>query len=149
MYKNILVPLDGSEESEKVLPVVQDLLSPGGRVTLLHVIPPGKPVTVGDRVLLASEQEESERSQAMAYLNGLAGASGGSREQWTCEVLVSKAVVETVVDYANRAAVDLVVMYTRDRKGLSRLVKGSVARGVQRGASTEVQVVRPSEFTSI
>ena len=39
-------------------------------------------------------------------------------------------------------------MYTHDRKGLDRLVNGSVAREVQRIASTEVKVFTPSELAA-
>ena len=47
MYNKILVPLDLSEESEGVLPLVVDLLNPGGEGILLHVIPPGHARSIG------------------------------------------------------------------------------------------------------
>ena len=40
MYQKILVPLDGSEDSEQVLPVVQDVLTLGGEVLLIKIVQP-------------------------------------------------------------------------------------------------------------
>jgi nucleotide-binding universal stress UspA family protein len=40
MYGKVLVPLDGSTESEKVLNSIEDLVDPEGEVVLLKVIPP-------------------------------------------------------------------------------------------------------------
>ncbi|MFQ6027988.1 MAG: universal stress protein [Dehalococcoidia bacterium] len=141
MYQNILVPLDGFKESEAVLPMMQDLLGPDGRVLLLHVIPPGRALHAGGRILMASEQEEGERARALAYLRGLARRPGRLPSQWDCEVMVSKRVASAIVDCAARENVDLIVMYTHDRKGLARLLRGSVAETVQQKAAAEVRVV--------
>jgi hypothetical protein len=37
-------------------------------------------------------------------------------------------------------------MYTHDRKGLAKLIKGSIAEKVQRRAPIEVKVFRPQEL---
>jgi len=44
---------------------------------------------------------------------------------------------------------DLIAMYTHDRKGLARLVKGSIAAKVERGAPTEVRVFKPTELADV
>ena len=42
MYRRILIPLDGSKESEGVFALIRGELAPDGEVVLLQVIPPAK-----------------------------------------------------------------------------------------------------------
>lgn len=44
---------------------------------------------------------------------------------------------------------DLIAMSTRDRKGLTRLVKGSIAAKVERKAPTEVRVFEPTKLADV
>ena len=50
--------LDRSWESEGVLDKVLELTAPEGEATLLSIIPPGRTRSLGEIVLLASQQEE-------------------------------------------------------------------------------------------
>jgi nucleotide-binding universal stress UspA family protein len=49
---------------------------------------------------------------------------------------------ETIIDYAHREPIDLIVMATHGRSGLQRWVYGSVADKVLRGADVPVLLVR-------
>ena len=51
MYEKILVPLDQSMESQDVLPLVQELLTPEGETILLHIIPPARTTLLGESVM--------------------------------------------------------------------------------------------------
>jgi len=148
MYRKVLVPLDESKEAEKVLPIVQSVLAPEGEVTLLHVIPPSQTqmMVVGEHHILGTELEEAERSKALSYLKFVVHQLGVNPEQWHCQVEVSKAVAKAIVDLAIREEVDLIAMYTHDRKGLAKLIKGSIAEKVQKKAPIEVQVFKPQEL---
>ena len=148
MYNKVLVPLDLSQESEGVLPLVVDLLKPGGEGMLLHVIPPGHAKSMGEFVQLASQVEEEAREKAMAYLRRLAGQFGDDSRHWSCAVSVSGSLPDEIVSFALRESVDLIAMYTHDRKGLAKLVKGSVADKVQKKASVDVKLFRPRELVA-
>ncbi len=148
MSQKILVPLDGSAEAEGVLRLVRDLMTPESEVILFQVIPPGKSQKMGELVLLGSEQEEAKRGEAMAYLRRVINQLGEAAGRWRCEVAVSASVAEGIVDFAVREGVDLIGMYTHDRKGLAKLIRGSIAEKVQRRAPIEVQVFRPSELVA-
>jgi CRP-like cAMP-binding protein len=54
-------------------------------------------------------------------------------------------VAKAITEFATNEDVDLIAMYTHDRKGLARLIRGSIAEKVQRRAPIEVQVFRPPE----
>ena len=146
MYQNVLVPLDRSVESEGILDVVPELVSEGGQATLLTVIPPGRTKSLGELVVLGTQQEEEDRSRALAYLNRISNRLRESSVSASTAVVVNDSVPAAIVAYANRNAVDLISMFTHDRRGLARLVKGSVAREVERRAVMPVRVFRPEDL---
>ena len=148
MYQNVLVPLDRSAESEGVLDVVPQLVNEDGTATLLTVIPTGRTRSMGELVILGSQQEEEDRSRALAYLNRIANRLKESTVQATTAVVVNDSVPAAIVSYANRNSVDLISMFTHDRRGLARLVKGSVAREVERRAVMPVRVFRPEDLNT-
>jgi nucleotide-binding universal stress UspA family protein len=65
MFKRILVPLDGSELAEKVLPQVQDLAkSQDAQVTLMTAGDlPGATGLIGSEILKQAEADEKETSE--------------------------------------------------------------------------------------
>ena len=148
MYQNVLVPLDRSVESEGVLDVLPDLVNSDGQATLLSVIPPGRTRSLGELVVLGTQQEEEDRARAMAYLGRIANRLRESSVESSTAVVVHDSVASAIVAYANRNSVDLISMFTHDRKGLAKLVKGSVAREVERRAVMPVRVFRPEDLAA-
>ena len=150
MYQKVLVPLDGSKESAKVIGSIQDLLGPQSEVILLKVIPPMSGKRVGRMIMPAKEREETERAREMVFLRDLVSHRfGDQRDRFRCEVVVSKSVAEGITSLAVQEGVDLIAMYTHDRRGLARLIKGSIAAKVERGSPTEVRVFRPRELAEV
>ena len=142
-YKHILVPLDGSQLAELALEDALALaaLSEAG-VTLLRVIPPMDEVIIaGEHTIVLDEQREIKQEQAETYL-----ASVCQRKE--CRNLNMQTVTEfgpigeTIIDYAREHPVDLIVMATHGRSGLSRWFMGSVADKVIHGANQPVLLVR-------
>ena len=149
MYQKVLIPLDGSKEAEEVFPLVQNEIAQDGEVILVQVIPPARTQKVGEHIILASQQEEADRSEAMAYLRSLARQQDWAADNWRLEVEVANTVADGIVRLADRQGVDLVAMYTHDRKLLARHVKRSIAREVQRRCSTEVRVFGTRELQEL
>lgn len=148
MYQHVLVPLDRSAESEGILDTVPTLVNADGKATLLTIIPPGRTRSMGELVILGSQQEEEDRSRALAYLNRVANRLRESSVEATTAVVVNDSVPAAIVGFANRNSVDLISMFTHDRRGLARLVKGSVAREVERRAVMPVRVFRPEDVAT-
>ena len=143
MYQKVLVPLDESRESAQALALIKGEVAPGGEIILLRVIPPGKSVTVGRHFILGSFLEEADRREAEGYLQSIARREVRNSAAWRVEVVVSKSVAEGIVNFAQREKVDLIAMYTNDRRFLARMFKGSVAREVQRIGFTKVLALGP------
>lgn len=131
MYRKILVPLDRSKEAEGVLRFVPELLAPEGEVILLHVINP----------LRATDN-------AKEYLRGIAKGMGALSPRCHSQVATSDAIAEAICAVAKREEADLIVMYTHDRKGLAKMLKGSVTEKVQHKLAIEVRVIRPRELVA-
>ena len=149
MYRRILVALDrAKEECEGALVMANDLLGPGGEGILLHIIPPGVPITVGLFIVTANHVEEDERARTMRYLGPLADQLNQASARWRCEVAVSGSVAKGIVDFAVSENVDLIVMHTHDGKGLSKSLKGGVAETVQQRSPIEVRVLQPRELVA-
>jgi len=153
MYKKIMVPLDGSELAECVLPHVDAFISgcQVGSIVFVRVIDPtplavrGSYVTSKedlDRLEASSKRVEDERkSAAEQYLKQIAGRVQTDRVEIKTEVVVGK-VADSLVDYAEDNQIDLILIATHGRSGVSRWVRGSIADRVLRAAKVPVLMVR-------
>ena len=149
MYQMVLVPLDDSENSRSVVKALSGLVAEDGEVILLNVISPGRTMSTGSFSVLASQQEEEERTRAMVHLNRLSGELSGASIKSSCAVVVSKSVAECIANFASQEGVDLIAMYTHGRTGLAKLLKGSVTAEVKKRSSVEVLGFEASELAEI
>lgn len=147
MARKVLIPLDGSSESEEVIPLVKDELTDNDELLLIQVIPPGRTQTVGAHVILGSQVEEGDRAQARRYLQDVMRRESDGSGVWSSEVVVSNSVAEGITLAASQQSADMIAMYTHDRNLLGRMIKGSIAREVQRTASTEVRILGPRQIS--
>jgi nucleotide-binding universal stress UspA family protein len=118
--------------AEVVLRHVEELVArPDGRVLLLRVVDPGAPIGAVESAYAALRKREMEQAthEARAYLAGL---QGQFREKGieTQALVAYGRVVDTILDTANSENVDLIVVASHGRSGLSRVVYGSVAAGL-------------------
>jgi nucleotide-binding universal stress UspA family protein len=141
IIKNFLVPTDFSESADAALRVAADLarLHHAG-VTLLHVHEPATFELPDGLVQSASSQlgrvfddynERLSRGEAFLRSHGVQRAETRA---------VSGEVVDEIIKYSSEF--DSVVLGTHGRKGLERLVMGSVAQKVLERATCTVIVVR-------
>lgn len=148
--RKILVPLDGSRLAEQILPHARTLARVDhGALTLLHVATPQwTPVSVLPFVYAAESApiaaaETDFEEPAREYLDDLAITGKSAAEQFT-DVRVSDAPAAlAILDYAAAHDFDAIAMTTHGHGGLRRLLLGSVADKVVRGAQVPVLVYRP------
>lgn len=149
MYQKVLVPLDGSiKEVGAVLEIAKGLVGADGHGILMHVIRPGEAKIVGLGIKPAAQMEKEDRVRALGYLKYFADGLNRSSAKWRCEVVVADLVVDGVIYLAEFEQVDLIAMYTHERKGLAKMLKGSVTEQVQARAKVDVRVVRPRELVT-
>jgi nucleotide-binding universal stress UspA family protein len=156
--KHILLPLDGSALAEQILGPAADLAElMAADLTLLRVIHPVLPMkgtfpgaTVQQRVQALitqiEEAQEALRQEALRYLEGVAqrlrGRSLGVRTKVVAEHQPATAVLHEAA--VSSPDTDLIALETHGRRGLSRLLLGSVADKVLRGSLVPVLVQRPA-----
>lgn len=146
MYKKIMVPLDGSTLAECVLPHVQAIAKGCGtqELIMLRVVEPERVYRVSDAAIdpNAAVIIEAERTKAAeGYLNGI--VSQLAEPALTCEVkAIVGRVAESLVDYCEKANVDLIIIATHGRSGVTRWVRGSVADKILRSSTIPVMMIR-------
>ena len=143
-FSSILVPLDFSASSERALRVGASLAARyAARLTLLHVVHLPMPVptfdgtdVIVDYEVLTKHSEEAARAE-LGRLLEVTGLTGKAET-----LLEIGDPVTTILDAIDDRRVDLVVMGTHGRTGLSRLIMGSVTDRVLRTAPCPVLAVR-------
>ncbi len=144
MYKKILVPLDGSELAEQVLPQVSQLAGcMGAEIVLLRV--PSEPVydLIVPNPDVAIEMHQDMETGAQVYLDEIASELRAMDLNATTLVVWGAPVQDTIVQVASQIGADLIAMSTHGRSGLARLVIGSVADNVAHHARVPVLLIRP------
>ena len=143
MYKKILVPLDGSHRSEKILPHVEALAKRyGAKVIFLGVVRfPQLNAYNGMDFNVYTENCDIAMKSARSELNLL---TGEFREKGIDAELRVKAgpIVREIVDMAACEDVDLITMSSHGRTGLSRVFYGSVAAGVLHQIDRPILMIR-------
>lgn len=150
MYNKIMVPLDGSDLAECVIPHVEAIISgfKSTEVVLVQVVDPVRlPVSVpaqGDFGFTEKDRQQLEANRKKAandYLEKMVGDLGIPGTVFSYAVLEGKPA-NMLADYANKNAVDLIVIASHGRSGVSRWVMGSVAERVVRISCVPVMMVR-------
>jgi len=148
MYQKVMVPLDGSELAECVIPHVESLIKSGQakQVVLVRVAESYDSLSWGQASAYMGDEEKknfdvSHQKVAREYLDDIASrlASGGAPVE---KMVLAGRASEELSDYAKKNKVDLVVISTHGRSGVSRWVMGSVADRLLRSTSAPVLMVR-------
>lgn len=143
-----IVPLDRSADAEKILGPLTELAKlTQAHITLIHVIEPILGVTgaVPPYPLpVPAETIEAIRSDAQTYLDQVADRLRGAGLAVATKVVVGLGVAATVLDQLEAGKIDFVAMTTHGNRGFRRLLLGSVADKIVRGAGKPVLVFRPA-----
>jgi nucleotide-binding universal stress UspA family protein len=145
MYNKIMVPLDGSELAECVLPHLDAFIKGFhlSDVILVRVVEPeilyhgDYPI---DPEVLAKRGSEME-SIAKDYLDNIVNRLKYEGTALHAEVIVGR-VMESLADYAMNNEIDLFIIATHGYSGVTRWVRGSVADKILRSANVPVLMVR-------
>jgi nucleotide-binding universal stress UspA family protein len=148
MYKKILVPLDGSELAECVLPHVESIAKGCGvqNVVFLRIVEPFyMPTGYYGQGSFSEEDikriDSENKISAENYLSQLVSRTTYDGVTAQSEVIMGKAA-ESIIDYATKNSIDLITIATHGRSGVSRWVWGSVADRILRSACVPVLMVR-------
>ncbi len=144
LYDRILVPTDGSEEGQRAIAHALDLATiHDAAVSTVYVINTasynGLPMeTAWEQVDQLLQDDASEAVSAVKTLGERHGVDVNT-------TVVEGSPSTEILRIADRDDCDLIVMGTRGRGGIDRLLLGSVAEKVVRGAQVPVLTIRVGE----
>jgi nucleotide-binding universal stress UspA family protein len=143
MYKQILIPLDGSEIAEQALAYATAQAEYcKGRMILLRVLEP-LPRDRGIPLSALKRAEDQTSKAAREYLQRVAASMPEQCVPVEAVVREGRAH-EEIIRFADEHAVDLIVLSARGSSGLSRWLLGSVADRVVRGSNKPILLIRPT-----
>ena len=150
MYQRILVPLDGSELAEKVLPHVEAMARAfkAESVTFVRVLEHiHMPRVEGDAVVSSEEWSKIESAHDLAarkYLDNLKKKINWTGIDIRAVILPPADVADMINKFAHENKMDLIVIATHGRSGVSRWLLGSEAEKILRSSSAPVLTIRVS-----
>ena len=138
--KKILVPVDFSENSKKILDSASDIAGKfGAALSVVFVVQsfddysgffvPHMPVAKFEEEMVQGAEQKMD-----SFLGGYAGVEA--------KVLIGD-VGEEVVRYAEEIGIDMIIMGTHGYKGLEKVMFGSVAEKVVKTAPCPVLTINP------
>jgi nucleotide-binding universal stress UspA family protein/uncharacterized protein YjbJ (UPF0337 family) len=168
--KKVLIPLDDSQFSRKILPHVRDIFDPGRFEIILFRAAQAPEVTIPQGYWLGSQRlpnvagsefaaptygparpvyaqqewedfEETLKRELEADMDSLRKAGYGV----TVAVHFGDDPAQEIVSFAGREGVDVVAMASHGRTGLGRLLRGSVAEKVFHQLSIPVLLLHAVE----
>jgi len=149
MLRSLVVPLDGSEFSERTLPLAGRLAAAtGAELHLAHVHvshPPDQLLSNTQFHYEGLDMEEYDarhRSEEREYLAKIgASMANGTRVEAT---LLEGNVAEEIAAYADSVDADMVLITTHGHTGVSRMWLGSVADALVRMTSLPLLIIHPA-----
>lgn len=142
MYRRILVPLDGSQVAEGVLPHARALaFAEGAEIVLLRVAAnPVMEFTFSDPSVAQRVVEDLE-TQSKQYMAGVEESL--KKDGFQVSALIREgAVADMILRTAEEVGADVIAMSTHGRTGPARWLLGSVADRVVRNSSIPVLLIR-------
>jgi len=146
--RRVLIPLDGSALGEQIL---EPALALGGltqaEYTLLDIVEPM--LVLGDEMgafatgAAAAAIHAQLPEEGRKYLSGVVQRLAARGLTVQSKIAVDQAATEAILEEATTGGYDLIALATHGRGGLARLLLGSVADKVLRGATVPVLVYRP------
>lgn len=146
ILQRVLIPLDGSPLAEDALEYAVGLgETMGAQYTLLQAIDPivMDYAPVARSAGLDEQLVEEWRAEAQTYLDQVAARLRERSLQVQTSIAVAAPAL-AILDYARHHGTELIAMATHGRSGVSRLLLGSVADKVVRGACAPVLLHRAS-----
>jgi nucleotide-binding universal stress UspA family protein len=147
MYNVIMVPTDGSGFDREAIRVALRLAEKSeAKVRLVRVLAVGSlfgMAAAAEGTAIAAEVVRSERDRALSELYALAAECRTTANADITVDLLAGPVADVLEDYAKHHEVDLIVISTHGRSGISRMSLGSVTDSLIRHTSIPVLVVKP------
>ena len=145
--KNILVPIDGSEYSLNAAQYATRIArNEKAQLFCIHVVTPRMPFGYATPAASSTKSRyyDDIKNKVESWFDNVRNIA---RDEGIFDIKTEifidvKSIIESIIEYATRKNIDLIVIGTRGRTGLRRFFMGSVANGVVQHAHCSVLVIR-------
>lgn len=148
MFKNVLVPTDGSEISTKaVRQAVEIARAMGAKLVALHAYPEYHAVVLYEYVgpldvMNKKEYTTNAKAVAESYLATITEAAKAVGVAAESVIVASDVPHEAIIKTAKRKKCDLIIMASHGRRGVAGILLGSVTQKVLTHSDIPVLVLR-------
>ncbi len=148
MYKNILIPTDGSDLSEKVIkPGIALAKTFSAKITGVYVYPffrfyPETRNSEGGSLPSREEMAERAKASVSEFIERMQAAVRAAGVGFDSIMLQDDQVWKGIIDAAHKRGCDLIMMAAHGRRGVSGLVLGSETNKVLTHSKIPVLVYR-------
>jgi len=144
LFKNILIPWDGSKPAIHAFKVALDMAKKyDSKITIVHCIQSEAyrgqwyPDSMFSKAVIKKQTKTAEiEIDKLIIMAKKVGVSISSN------ILVGDSIVKQLVTYAKSKKIDLVVMGSHGRTGWSKILLGSIVHGVSQNIHCPILVVR-------
>ncbi|MCE9653261.1 MAG: universal stress protein [Nitrosarchaeum sp.] len=144
LFKNILVPWDGSKHSLHAFKIGLDMAKKyNSKITVLHCIDGGAYTgswyvdSMYSKAIIKKQTKIAEEE-----IDKLAILAKNANISMSSHILVVDSVVKQIIAYAKSKKIDLVVMGSHGRTGWNKIILGSVANGVSQNIHCPMLIVK-------
>ena len=143
MFNKILVPLDGSKLAEKALPYADEMaIHFGANITLFHSGATGETTKHNEmQAYLNKTSAEMEKRIANAFANKSKPKAQVDTAITGTTGFINNAAAE-ILSYADTGNIDMIIMGTHGRTGVTRWMLGDTANKVARAFTCPILLIR-------
>lgn len=145
MFRRVMVAVDGSAFSEQAIGWASVIARAASARLHLVMVHEGRALAGRGTIFVSEHVDAQQREMELDYLATLAERVGAETGLEVDAALRTGVPAAALAAAAARRKIDLLVLSTHGRGGLSRLWLGSVADGVVRRSRVPVLLVRPAE----
>ena len=145
MLKKILVPFDGSGYSEKAYEKALEIAEKfQSDLIVMAVLQSKIPDSAGVSIQRLQELQDEQENEATTMLRRLEKDANDKNIPFSIKIVHNPSSSDGIVSFAENSNIDLIVMGSHGRTGLTKIVLGSVANGVVGHAKCPVLITKGS-----
>ncbi len=147
MFKNILIPTDGSATANKAVKAGIELaLELGAKVTGFYAVEAFQPQIYGEGYMIDSRTiktlEQRAREAGQRHIDNMAKAAQAAGVAFKGVVSVAETPYDGIIEATRKQKCDAIFMASHGRRGLAGLIMGSVTQKVLTHSKVPVLVYR-------
>jgi len=142
VFKNILVPYDGTNFSNRAFRKALDIAKKdGSKITIFTVIE-GEYSAIRAYTRTNPEIIKKQENAAKKYIYKLEKTAKNLNIPISVKIKQGSSIIKEIISLANSKKSDLIVIGSHGRTGLNKFILGSVSNGVAQQAKCSVMVVK-------